>query len=86
MAQLAIVRQMSRKVSRSPTVEYQAYDKAGVTRLSWRVSGRRAGRFRMAQLATLRQMSREVSQGSAGNYQANEQAGVARLRWGVSGR
>ena len=51
--------------------EYQANERAGVTRLSWRVSGRLAGRCRAAQLASIRQMSGQVSRGSAGEYQAD---------------
>ena len=77
---------MSRQVSRGSAVEYQADDQAGVARLSWRFSGRSAGRSREAQLASIRQMSRRVLCGSAGDYQADEQAGVARLSWRVSGR
>ena len=60
---------MSRQVSRGSAVEYQADEQAGVTRLSWRVSGRLAGRCRAAQLASIRQMSRQVWRGSAGDYQ-----------------
>ena len=37
---LASIRQMSRQVSRGSAGEYQADERAGVTRLSWRVSGR----------------------------------------------
>ena len=100
-AQLASNKQMSRQVSRGSAGEYQAEEKAGVARsageyqadeqagvagLSWRVSGRREGRYRAAQLAIIRQMSRQVSRGSAGEYQADEQAGVPRLSWRVSGR
>ena len=73
-------------MSRGSAVEYQADEQAGVGRLSWRVSGRGAGRFRAAPLASIRQMSRQVSRGSACEYQADEQAGVARLSWRVSGR
>ena len=39
-AQLAIMKHMSRQVSRSSTGDYQADEQAGVTRLIWRVSGR----------------------------------------------
>ena len=35
-----IVKQMSRQVSRGSAVDYQADERAGVARLSWRVSGR----------------------------------------------
>ena len=38
-AQLAIIKQMSRQVSRGSAGDYQADEKAGVARLSWRVSG-----------------------------------------------
>ena len=92
---------MSRQVSRGSGFEYQAEEQAGVARLSWRFSGRCAGRFRGAQLESFKQRSRQVSRGSpgedqadenqvsrgsAGEYQADEQAGVARLSWRVSGR
>ena len=39
-AQLASIRQMSGQVSRGSAGEYQADERAGVARLSWRVSGR----------------------------------------------
>ena len=39
-AQLASIRQMSGQESRGPAGEYQADERAGVARLSWRVSGR----------------------------------------------
>ena len=39
-APLAIIRQLSRKVSRGSSGEYQAVERAGVARLYWRVSGR----------------------------------------------
>ena len=86
MAQLAIIEQMSRQVSRGSAGDYQADEQAGVTRFSWPQSSRRTGRCRAAQLAITKQMSRQVSRGSAGDYQADEQAGVAGLRWRVSGR
>ena len=86
MAQLASIRQMSRQVSRGSAGEYQADERAGVARLSCRVSGRRAGRCRAAHLSSIRQMSMQVSHGSAGEYQADERAGVARLSCRVSGR
>ena len=77
---------MSRQVSRGSAVECQADEKAGVARLSWRFSGRRAGRSREAQLASIRQMIRQVLSGSAVEYQADEQAGFAGLNWRASGR
>ena len=80
MARLAIIRQMNRQVSRGSPGEYQADEQAGVAWLSWRFSGRCAGRCRGAQVKSIRQMSRQLSRGSAGNYQADEQGGVARLR------
>ena len=39
-AQLASIRKMSKQVSRGSAGEYQADERAGVPRLSWRVSGR----------------------------------------------
>ena len=39
-AQLPSIRQMSGQVSRGSACEYQADERAGVARLSWRVSGR----------------------------------------------
>ena len=81
MAQLAIINQMSRQVSRGSAGDYQADEQAGVTWLSWPQSSRRAGRCRAAQLAIIRQRSRQVSRGSAGDYQADEQAGITRLSW-----
>ena len=77
---------MSRQVSRSSPVEYQADEQAGVAGLTWGVSGRFAGRCRVAQLARIRKMIGQVSRGSAGEYQADKRAGVARLSWRVSGR
>ena len=77
---------MSRQVSRGSAGEYQADEQAGVAGLSWRVSGRLAGRCRRAQLASMMQMSRQVSRGSTGEYQADELAGVAGFSWRVSGR
>ena len=76
---MAIIKQMSRQVSRGSAVDYQADEQTGVTRLSWRVSGRGAGRCCPAQLANIRQMSRQVSRGSTGEYQADEHAGVSCL-------
>ena len=86
MAQLAIIKQMIRQVSRGSAVNYQADEQAGVARLSWRLPSRGAGRCRGAQLAITKQMSRQVSRGSAGDNQAEEQAGVARLSWRISSR
>ena len=86
MAQLAIIKQMSRQVLRGSAVDYQADEQAGVTRLSWPQSSRRAGRCRVAQLSIIKQMSRQVSPGSAVNYQADDQAGVTRLSWRLSSR
>src|SRR5574340_1268168 len=77
---------MSGQVSRGSAGDYQADERARGARLSWRVSGRGAGRCRAAQLASIRQMSGQVSRGSAAEYQADERAGVARLRCRVSGR
>ena len=39
-AQLAIIKQMSRQVSRGSAGEYQAEEQAGFGGLSWRISGR----------------------------------------------
>ena len=86
MAQLVIIKQMSRQVSRGSAVDYQADDQAGVTRLSWPQSSRRAGRCRAAQLSYIKQMNRQVSWGSDGHSQADEQAGVALLSWRLSRR
>ena len=101
MAQLAIIKQMSRQVSRGSGVDHQVEEQAGVARsgcdhqadqqagfeqLRWRLSGRRAGRCRAAQLSIIKQMSRQVSRGSAGHSQAEEQAGVAGLNWRISSR
>ena len=71
MDQLAIIKQMSMQVSRSSDGDYQSDEQAGVKRLSWPLSSRRAGRCRAAQLAYIKQMNRQVSQGSAGDYQAD---------------
>ena len=79
MAQLATFKQNSRQVSRGSAGHSQSDEQAGVTRLSWPQSSRRAGRCRAAQLAIIKQMSRQVSRGSAGDYQADEQAGIAWL-------
>ena len=72
---------MSGQVSRGLAGEYQADNRADVAGLSWRVSGRGAGRCRAAQLASVRQISGQVSRGSAGEYQSDERAGVTRLSW-----
>src|SRR5574341_347462 len=77
---------MSGQVARGSAGEKQAEERAGVARLSGRVSGRGAGRCRAAQLASIRQRSGQVSRGSAGEYHSDERAGVARLSWRVSGR
>ena len=79
MAQLVCIRHMSRQVSRGSAGEYQADEQACVARLSWRVSGRLAGRCRTAPLASIHMVSRPVSRGSAGDYPSDEQAGVSRL-------
>ena len=71
-AQLAIIKQMSRQVSRGSAGDYQADEQAGVTRLSWPQSRRRVGRCRVAQLAYIKQMSMQVSRGSVYDYQADE--------------
>ena len=76
-AQLAIIKQMSVQVSGGSSGDYQADERAGVTRLSWRSSSRRSGRCHAAQLASIRQMSGQVSRGLAGDYQSDERAGVA---------
>ena len=78
---MASIKQMSRQVWRDSAGEYQADEPAGVEWLSWRVSGRCAGRCRAAQLASIRQMTGQVSLGSAGDYQADERADVAGLIW-----
>ena len=86
MAQLVIIKQMSRQVSCGSPVDYQADEQAGVAWLSCRLSSRRAGRCHVAQLAIMKQMIRQVSRGSAGEYQANEQGSVPRLTWRLSGK
>ena len=85
-AQLSIIKKMSRQVSRGSAGHSQAEEQAGVARLSWRISSRRAGRCREAQMAYIKQMSKEVSLGSAGDYQKDEQAGIVRLSWRLSKR
>ena len=79
MAQLVIIKQMSRQVWRGSAGDYQADDQAGVTWLSCRLSSRRAGRCHSAQLATVKQMNRQVLRGSTVDYETDEQAVVARL-------
>ena len=85
-AQLATVKQMCRQVSSGSAVDYQADQQAGVLRLSWPQSSRRAGRCGEAQLAIIKQMSMQVSSSSAGYYQAEEQAGGERFSWRISSR
>ena len=53
---------MSGQVSRGSAGEYQADERAGVTGLHLRVSGRSAGRCRGAPLASIRQMSGQVEE------------------------
>ena len=53
MAELAIIRQMSRQVSRESVDEYQADEQAGVAGLSWQLSGITAGRFHAAELESI---------------------------------
>ena len=86
MAQLAIIKQMNRQVSRGSAGDYQADEQAGVARRSWQLSSRCAGRCRTAQLAIIKQISRQESGFSAVDYQADEQAGVTRLSWPQSSR
>ena len=86
MAQLEIIKQMRGQVLRGSVGDYQGDERAGVVRLSWRLSSRRADRCRVAQVAIMNQMSRQEYRGSAGDYQAEEQAGIAGLSWRVSGR
>ena len=57
MAKLAIIKQMRGQVSRGSVGDYQADEGAGVARLTWRLSSRRAGRCRAAHLAIIKQMS-----------------------------
>ena len=70
MAQLAIIKQMSRQV---------LHGSAGDTK---QMSSRCHG----AQLSIIKQMNRQVSRGSDGHSQADEQAGVARLSFRLSSR
>ena len=57
MAQLAIIKQMNRQVSRGSAVDYQADERA---------------MCRGSLLAIIKQMSLQVSRGSDGDYQADE--------------
>ena len=79
MAQLAIIRHISRQVSSSSAGDYQAEEHAGIGRLSWRTSSRGAGRCHAAQFLIIKQMNRQVSRDSAGDNQIDEQTGVARV-------
>ena len=79
MAQLAIIKQMIGQASHGSDGDYQADERAGFARLSWRLSSRGAGRVRPAQLAIIKQMIGHVSQGSDGDYQAEEWEGVTSL-------
>ena len=79
-------KQMSRKVSRGSAVDYQADEQAGVTRLRWSQSSRKAGRCPAAQLVYIKKMSRQVWRGSVFDYQPDEQAGVEGLTWRLSSR
>ena len=85
-AQLAIIKQMSKQVSRSSAGDYQAHEQAGVARLSWRLTSRCAGRCLAAHLAIIKQMSGQVPRGSVCDYQADERAGVSLLIWRLSSR
>ena len=49
--------QMSRQVSRGSDGDYQTDEQAGIARLSWRISSRRAGRCRAVQFSLLWQLS-----------------------------
>ena len=85
-AQLAIIKQMSGQVPRVSAGDYQADERAGDGGLSWRLSGRGAGRCRAAQLVIIKQMNKQVLRISSGDYQADERAGAAWLIWRLSGR
>ena len=54
------IRKMSKQVSRGSAGEYQADERADVARLSWRVSGRRVGRYRAAQLGAVQRLRRQL--------------------------
>ena len=71
-------------MSPGSAADYQKDEQAGVTRLNWPHSSRRAGRCHAAQLAIIKKMNRQVSLDSAVDYQKNEQAGVTRLTWSQS--
>jgi hypothetical protein len=83
---MAIIKQMSGQGSPGSAGDYQAEERAGFARLSWRLSSRGAGRVRPAQLAIIKQMIGQVSRDSAGDYQADEQAGVTWLISRLSSR
>ena len=86
MAQLAIIKQMIGQASHGSDGDYQADEREGFARLSWRLSSRWAGRCRGTQLAIIKQMIGQVSHGSDGDYQADEREGVERLSWRLSSR
>ena len=79
MAQLEIVKQMSRQESRRSAGNYQADEHAGITQLSWQLSSRGAGGNHAAQLAVIKQISRQKSRSSAQNNQADEQPGITQV-------
>ena len=68
MAQFSIIKHMNRQVSCGSAGDYQADEQAGVTRLSWPQSSRKAGRCRAAQLSIINPMSRQLSLDSAVDY------------------
>ena len=68
MAQLAIIKQMSKQVSCGSS--------AIIKQMSKQVS--------RGSSAIIKQMSKQVSLTSAGDYQADERAGVAGLSWRLS--
>ena len=86
MAQLAIIKQMIGQESHGSEGDYQADERAGVARLSWRLSSRGAGRCHVAHFEIIKQMIGQVSHGSDGDYQADEREGVACLSWRLSSR
>ena len=69
MAQLAIIKEMSRQEWRGSDGDYQTDEQACVKKLHWRLSGRREGRCLAAQLSIIKQMSRQVSRASTVDYQ-----------------
>ena len=73
-AQLEIVKQMSRRESRSSARNYQAEEQTGSTHLSWQISGRLADRKHAAQLAIVKQWNRQESRRSAGRDHVTEHA------------